>query len=258
VTYTFSAVYQGNVQAICETTAQEVSHALGLDHEYLCEDPMTYLFGCGPKTFQDQTVACGEDGPRACACGGQQNSVQALLQVLGPADQLPPNVDIDQPAQGATVSPGFSVVASASDNGSVTKVELLIDGSLVDTRTAAPYTFSAPTSLAAGAHSIEVRATDNAGKSSSAQVSVNLQTGGGGDGGGGDGGGGNGNGSGDGDGDGSGNGDGSGGGANDDGIGDPPQVFGGCSAAGGGSERRGTAALLLVAAALLLAWRRRA
>jgi MYXO-CTERM domain-containing protein len=180
------------------------------------------------------------------------------LQVLGPADQLPPNVDIDQPAQGATVSPGFSVVASASDNGSVTKVELLIDGSLVDTRTAAPYTFSAPTSLAAGAHSIEVRATDNAGKSSSAQVSVNLQTGGGGDGGGGDGGGGNGNGSGDGDGDGSGNGDGSGGGANDDGIGDPPQVFGGCSAAGGGSERRGTAALLLVAAALLLAWRRRA
>ena len=34
--------------------AQETGHTFGLDHAFLCADPMTYLDGCTlPKQFQD-------------------------------------------------------------------------------------------------------------------------------------------------------------------------------------------------------------
>jgi hypothetical protein len=87
VVYAFADVYGGDNQGICETVAQEVSHAFGLDHEFLCEDPMTYLSGCGAKTFQDQAASCGEFEPRECSCGGSsQNSVQQMLQTIGASD----------------------------------------------------------------------------------------------------------------------------------------------------------------------------
>ena len=74
----------------CEIAAQEIAHAYGLDHEFLCDDPMTYLSGCGRKTFQDRTVSCGEYSARACKCSGQQNSYRALIDRLGPAGSAPP------------------------------------------------------------------------------------------------------------------------------------------------------------------------
>lgn len=106
VVYAFSKVL-GDVEDVCWAAAQEIAHAYGLDHEYLCGDPMTYLSGCGPKDFQDVDAQCGEDGPRQCMCGGAtQNSVQMLTQVLGarqvgqpepPADEWPP---ADEPPVG--------------------------------------------------------------------------------------------------------------------------------------------------------------
>jgi hypothetical protein len=238
ITFTFAGVYKGNVQLICETSAQEIAHAFGLDHEFLCSDPMTYLTGCGPKSFQDKVASCGEDKVRPCACGGQQNSVQALLQVLGPADLSVPLVEITQPAQGTNVVAGFKIVAAATGAGGVAKVDFSIDGVLAGTDQTAPFSQSAPLTLATGAHTVEVRATDSAGKSSTKTISVTLRSS-----------------------------------APPADPGDEPEdpsAFGGCAVGGvgqgpgrrggegeGGADPRGLAAMLLAAAGLVLAWRRR-
>jgi hypothetical protein len=137
VVYAFADVYGDDVQGICETVAQEVAHAFGLDHEFLCEDPMTYLGGCGAKDFQDVYAECGEFEPRQCQCGGSsQNSVQAMLQVLGASDGSPPppppnDVEVPQVAltspRDGDVLPAnstISVSAEASDDIGLTLVEL--------------------------------------------------------------------------------------------------------------------------------------
>jgi len=84
--FAFSATNSNDVQATCETIAMEVAHAYGLDHEYLCKDVMTYLRGCGKKSFVDADAPCGESKKRTCEGGAPtQNSYQRLLKVLGPA-----------------------------------------------------------------------------------------------------------------------------------------------------------------------------
>jgi hypothetical protein len=83
VVFVFSDALKNQLQPMCETTAMEVAHAYGLDHEFLCKDPMSYLGGCGKKTFQDKESPCGEQKARVCADGRPtQNSVARLLDVL--------------------------------------------------------------------------------------------------------------------------------------------------------------------------------
>lgn len=77
-------VGEGRIRAICEVAAHEIGHALSLDHALLCEDPMSYQFGCGYKTFQDVDAECGEQSARPCSCGrASQNSHQILHEKLG-------------------------------------------------------------------------------------------------------------------------------------------------------------------------------
>lgn len=96
VVFTFADLFGANYRAVCETAAHEFAHSFGLDHEYLCRDPMTYLSGCGAKSFQDEAAACGENAPRACACSDTQNSVQVLFDRVGARD--------GSPAPGSTVT----------------------------------------------------------------------------------------------------------------------------------------------------------
>ncbi len=184
IVYIFAGRFS-SPQTQCEIAAQEIAHAYGLDHEFLCEDPMTYLGGCGHKTFQDRTVSCGEYQARACMCSGQQNSYRVLLDRLGPAGATPPpppptgdvtapTVSVVSPAQGAT-PPGnttLRVIAQASDDVGVTKVELFwhysnrtlgCDGSGSDgcQRSGNQYTWSLR--VGTGPRDFEVRASDAAG-----------------------------------------------------------------------------------------------
>ncbi|GAA4190464.1 hypothetical protein GCM10022252_28800 [Streptosporangium oxazolinicum] len=84
-------------------------------------------------------------------CGGQQ-----------PGNQ-PPTVSLTSPASGSSYQAGAAVplAATASDDGSVSKVEFYVDGTLVNTDTSAPYSYSA-TGLASGSHTARARAYDNA------------------------------------------------------------------------------------------------
>ena len=139
INFTFAAVY-GDVGSICETAAQEIAHSFSLDHEFECKDPMTYLGGCGAKTFQNTEENCGEFEPRACNCNrASQNSVRIMLEKLGPADggavvpppndPTPPSVSISSPADNATLLQDSVIVvtATATDNLAIAATELLWD-----------------------------------------------------------------------------------------------------------------------------------
>jgi hypothetical protein len=174
IVFTFAEVYGSSYRDVCETAAQETAHSFGLDHEYLCEDPMTYLYGCGAKSFQDIDAPCGEYSERSCSCGGStQNSVTILTALNGPADGIPPTVSILSPRDGARVPPGFLVEVAAADDQGVTRVELHIDGVLADTLTQPPWLFETDPDLASGIHTVSTTAHDGK-NAATAQVDVHI------------------------------------------------------------------------------------
>jgi hypothetical protein len=174
ISFTFAEQY-GSVQGMCETAAQEIAHTLGLEHEYLCADPMTYLDGCGAKTFQDVDAQCGEGFARPCECPGRtrQNSVRMFDDILGPAADEPPSVRIASPADGAQVVSAVVITAEADDRDGIAKVDIHIDGQLVRHLTAPPWQASA-SGLAPGEHQVRVIATDRDGDQASATIGITV------------------------------------------------------------------------------------
>lgn len=176
VVFTFTSVMPQNAQVMCEVMAQEIVHSYGADHEVLPSDPMTYMNYSGKRSFQDTISDCGEYSPRACGIGGstcrnKQNSVALLRERVGMSNGTPPTISNISPASGATVPPGFTVAVAATDNVAVTKVEVLIDGTVAGTKTSAPWTFPTSATLATGAHEVVVNVYD---ESSSVSQTLNL------------------------------------------------------------------------------------
>lgn len=90
-----------------------------------------------------------------------------------PPDTTPPTVSIGAPAAGATVSGTTTVSASATDNVSVARVELYVDGALYATNTSSPYAFAwNSTQSSDGSHTLQVVAADAAGNVASAARTV--------------------------------------------------------------------------------------
>lgn len=120
VGYVFAASYRYDVESTCVGILHETGHMLGLDHAYQCEDPMSYLWGCGEKRFQDADAYCGESDARVCATGeASQNSHRHLAAAVGLRDAEPepeprPD-DADDPPfdRGAPVEDGVDVAAPA-------------------------------------------------------------------------------------------------------------------------------------------------
>jgi hypothetical protein len=156
-------------QHMCWTAAQESAHAFGLDHALDCTDPLTYLFtspsgqNCGVRYFRNKLIDCGESQPRDCVCGGtKQNSHAKLTAVHGMGTvPPPPSVDVTMPADGATVSNPFSVIANVSDPRGVNRVEVLINGwewTQVDGKIGSnAYLISVPPDVPDGVLEIDVR-----------------------------------------------------------------------------------------------------
>ena len=99
-----------------------------------------------------------------------------------PADSTNPVVTISNPANGATVSGLVTVSMSASDNVSVSRVELYVDGQLYATDNAAPFSAVWDTvKTTNGSHTLSAKVYDavgNSGTSSVVTVSVSnvIQT----------------------------------------------------------------------------------
>ena len=100
------------------------------------------------------------------------------------ADNRDPSTSLSAPVNGATVSGTVPVWASASDNVGVTKVEILVDGTVAGTDSTAPYTWGwLSGTVADGSHTLQTRAYDAAGNVGlSAVVTVTVANGGGGSG----------------------------------------------------------------------------
>lgn len=139
-------------------------------------------------------------------------------------DNTAPVTAITSPSDGSTVTANFTVNVNATDPNLVS-VELSIDGTVVETKTAAPFEFQVA-SLAQGQHTLSVVTKDLADLTSTASSTVTVAAGNGG---------GNGGGGGNGDGGGGGNGDGGGGGDDDP----ANEVTGGCSTGFGGGAGAG-------------------
>ena len=195
--FDFAQVWQGDVNEICSTAAQEIAHAWILDHVVDKTDPMTYNLYSGMRNFKDG-MSCGSDcqggqspfglqcsssndttSTHACMSSGQvtQNDVQMITALFGPAGAIAPTVAITSPANGATVATGFQVTASCDTSDGVTAVDLVVDGGAVASLHAAPYTFTTPGSLGAGTHKIEVTCTTSKQASATATANVTLGAG---------------------------------------------------------------------------------
>lgn len=167
ITFTFPESLGNDPRLIAEVIAQEAAHAWGLDHEFLCEDPMTYLSGCGPKTFQDVDAECGEFEARPCDCGMMtQNSYQHILGAFGPAipDVDGPVVLVTAPLTGTLYDEGtsYNVLVTITDDSQVSEAALYSNGVLVEIDTNEPWGWQI-TNAAAGLYTLEVTATDEYG-----------------------------------------------------------------------------------------------
>jgi hypothetical protein len=102
--------------------------------------------------------------------------VHTLTLSSSAPDTTPPTTSITSPASGVSVSGVVPVTATAWDDIGVNRVTLMVDGAMVQTITAAPYTFSWDAgTVVAGNHTLQTVGYDAAGNSgSSAVVTVTV------------------------------------------------------------------------------------
>lgn len=128
-----------------------------------------------PGTAADQ---CGTAGAFMLDVNICSTYFTARFFGLDNSDTQAPSVSITSPT-GGTVSGVITINASASDNVGVTKVEFLVDGALLATDTASPWSATWDTSAAAnGTHTLLARAYDAAGNSTASQQVTVTVTGG--------------------------------------------------------------------------------
>jgi hypothetical protein len=177
--------FEGNhgfniVQELCGTASHEAGHLLGLEHEVIHEDLMSYE-SFQPKAFMDQDSPCGtyESAPGPCSCsqGTTQNTKERLDDHLGPNDSEPPMATVTSPADGGVVSPGFNVTVDATDNFSVEKVEIYIDGMISGSDVLEPWEVQAPAGVAIGAHSLEVHVWDKSSNITVITLAITVEPG---------------------------------------------------------------------------------
>lgn len=93
------------------------------------------------------------------------------------SDTVKPTVSITSPADGATVSGTTTVTTTAGDNVGVEIVYLIVDGSVVGSKTSSPYSFTLDTTkLSDGSHNLYVRAWDKSGNAGdSARITFTVR-----------------------------------------------------------------------------------
>lgn len=198
ISFSFANAHGGSglqrTNNLCWTVAQEIAHALGLDHEYMfsdgtsaCSDPMTYRTDCGgQKFFRNKAASCGEDSVRPCQCGGSQNSHVKIRGVFGEGTSLiaAPTVVVNSPVNGGAATVGQIVGVQAGSARGVAKVELWLNnykwaevpGALFGgdgQRNPSDYVLRFPNDVPDGVIDIVVKAADDLGiTTSSSTVTV--------------------------------------------------------------------------------------
>jgi hypothetical protein len=205
--FDFANVWQGNVDDICATAAQEIAHAWSLDHVVDASDPMTYNEYSSMRSYHDNEV-CGSDctdqngvcqGPfgaqyETCSgtCGqtgssqathtcmstgtASQNEVTTIMNLFGPSGAVAPTLSITSPANNAAVQPGFAVNVSCTSSDGIQEVDLSIDNNAVAALTTAPYTFETSPTLGDGPHTLSVMCSTELQATATATANVVVGT----------------------------------------------------------------------------------
>jgi glucose/arabinose dehydrogenase/PKD repeat protein len=136
-----------------------------------CMSPQSYS-GLAPGTHTFQVRATDVAGNVDPTPASQTWTVTA-------PDTTPPTVAVTAPTAGATVTGTATLSANASDNVAVSKVDFLVNGSVVGTDTTAPYSIAwNSTAVANGPATITARATDSStNATTSAGVGVTIANG---------------------------------------------------------------------------------
>lgn len=93
-----------------------------------------------------------------------------------PSSDIPPTVTITSPRDNAKVNSSFVVQSTVSPDGSntITRVDFLIDGSILQSVKSGPYSFSI-SGLSSGEHTLAVHAVDSNGNSGEDSITVNVK-----------------------------------------------------------------------------------
>ncbi len=165
--YAFAENHSGDPRDLAETIAHEAGHTWSLNHLFDCADPMTYLSGCGDKSFQDSELSCagvasnGGWQREACSCGGgTQNSYRTLLDYFGPNNEAVPTLQLDSPADNAIVGLGFPIRGEATGMNGGESIEVYIDDVLEARLADDAIDLSAPENISEGPHTIRVVVVD--------------------------------------------------------------------------------------------------
>ncbi len=123
------------------------------------------------------TVPNGQHLIGARASDGALNVGETSVVVTVDNDQLSPSVVLTAPLAGARITGAVTVAANASDNVGVTQVEFLVDGAVVGTDVASPWSHTwTPTATLNGPRTLTARARDAAGNvTTSAAVGVLVE-----------------------------------------------------------------------------------
>jgi uncharacterized protein (TIGR03382 family) len=187
-----SPFFTGAPNDICATAAQEIAHSWALDHVVDAGDPMSYNTFAGERVYKDNQL-CGSDcvngvgpGPFHLPCsgtGGQathtcnstgqptQNEVTTISTLFGPAGPAP-TVTITSPVANATPDAGFEIDVDCTASDGVLDVSANVGGVSAGTKTAPPFTFTAPAQLANGPYMVEAICTAMGGGVSAAKTMI--------------------------------------------------------------------------------------
>ncbi|HEY3355911.1 MAG TPA: trypsin-like serine protease [Polyangia bacterium] len=121
-------------------------------------------------------------GDQSCVQEGANARVDAfadfITQYAGASSQpsQPVAVAITSPANGSTQGTSFTVNATITTSAGVSRADLLIDGTVTQTLTVAPWSFGL-LGVAQGSHQIKVRAQGNDGGTGEATIQITVGTG---------------------------------------------------------------------------------
>lgn len=97
------------------------------------------------------------------ACGGGGGGYGGNGNPPQPTTPAPPTISLSAPSSGSSANRTVDLTANVTAAAGVTRVEFLVDGTVVGTATTSPYTVAWDTSTVSdGAHSVTARVTDSA------------------------------------------------------------------------------------------------
>ena len=133
--------------------------------EFLVNGSVVGTRNTAPFSFTWGSVAAGNYSLTARATDNLGSAATSSTVNISVLNDAPPSATLTAPSNGQTFYVGqpIGLSANASDSdGTVTRLEFLIDGAVVASQGAAPYAYTW-TGASAGTHAVAARATDNLG-----------------------------------------------------------------------------------------------